>query len=166
MAPQIIGVSIVCSTVVSGADQRGEFTWGRWIPRTKGQQRGKCFHMMTLTWDKTVWEDNDSVLVHDYNFKKVTACQLYGCLYHGSWWRDQMEAFRATGLWGGNSPVTGEFPSQRPVIRSFNVVFDLRLNKHLSKQLRGWWFETPSRSSWRHCYDHRCRGESPSSGTR
>ena len=29
----------------------------------------------------------------------------------------------------GNSPVTGEFPSQRPVTRSFDVFFDLRLNK-------------------------------------
>ena len=33
-----------------------------------------------------------------------------------------------------NSPVTGEFPSQRPVMRSFDVSFDLRLNKRLSKQ--------------------------------
>ena len=33
----------------------------------------------------------------------------------------------------GNSPVTGEFPAQRPVTRSFDVFFDLRLNKHLSK---------------------------------
>ena len=29
--------------------------------------------------------------------------------------------------------------------------FDLRLNKRLSKQSRGWWFETLSRSLWRHC---------------
>ena len=28
----------------------------------------------------------------------------------------------------GNSPVTGEFPAQRPVTRSFDVSFDLRLN--------------------------------------
>ena len=34
----------------------------------------------------------------------------------------------------GNSPVTGEFHSQRPVTRSFDVFFDLRLNKRLSKQ--------------------------------
>ena len=29
----------------------------------------------------------------------------------------------------GNSPVTGEFPAQRPVTPSFDVFFDLRLNK-------------------------------------
>ena len=34
----------------------------------------------------------------------------------------------------GNSPVTGEFPAQRPVTRSFGVFFDLRVNKRLSKQ--------------------------------
>ena len=51
----------------------------------------------------------------------------------------------------GNSPVTGEFPAQRPVTRSFDVFFDLRLNKRLSKQSWGWWFVTPSRSLWRHC---------------
>ena len=32
----------------------------------------------------------------------------------------------------GNSPVAGEFPSQRPVTRSFDVFFDLRLNKRLT----------------------------------
>ena len=41
-------------------------------------------------------------------------------------------------LCAGNSSVTGEFPAQRPVTRSFNVFFDLRLNKRLSKQSSGW----------------------------
>ena len=41
--------------------------------------------------------------------------------------------------------------SQRPVTRSFDVFFDLCLNKRLSKQSRGWWFETPSRPLWHHC---------------
>ena len=35
--------------------------------------------------------------------------------------------------------------------RSFDVSFDLRLNKRMSKQWWGWWFETPSRPLWRHC---------------
>ena len=59
--------------------------------------------------------------------------------------------FRVTGLCEGNSPVTGEFPSQRPVTRSFDVFFNLRLNKRLSKQMGRRWFETPSGSLWRHC---------------
>ena len=44
----------------------------------------------------------------------------------------------------GNSPVTGEFSTHRPVTRGFDVFFDLRPNKRLSKQSRGWWFETLS----------------------
>ena len=68
-----------------------------------------------------------------------------------SWWRHQMETFSALlAICAGNSPVTGEFPAQRPVPRIFDVFFDLRLNKRLSKQPCGWWFETPSRSLWRH----------------
>ena len=46
--------------------------------------------------------------------------------------------------------VTGEFPSQRPVTRRFDVSFDLRPNERLSKQSWGWWVETPSRPLWRH----------------
>ena len=41
---------------------------------------------------------------------------------------------RVTGHLCGNAPVTGEFPAQRPVTRGFDVFFDLRLNKSLSKQ--------------------------------
>ena len=45
-----------------------------------------------------------------------------------------MEAFFALlALCEENPPITGEFPSQRPVTRSFDVLFDLRLNKRLSK---------------------------------
>ena len=47
-----------------------------------------------------------------------------------------------------NSPVTAEFPRQRPVTLSFDI---LRLNKRLSKQSWGWWFETLSCALWRHC---------------
>ena len=47
-------------------------------------------------------------------------------------------------LCAGNSPVTGEFPSQRPVTRSIGVFSDLRLNKRLSKQSGHRWSETPS----------------------
>ena len=63
-----------------------------------------------------------------------------------------METFSALlALCAGNSPVTGELPSHRPVTWSFDVFFDLRLYKRLSKQSWGWWFETPSRLLWRHC---------------
>ena len=62
-----------------------------------------------------------------------------------------METFSALlAICAGNSPVPGEFLAQRPVTRSFDIFFDLRLNKRLSKQSWGWWFETLSCPLWRH----------------
>ena len=71
-----------------------------------------------------------------------------------SWLRHQMETFAALlAFCAGNSPVPGEFPTQRPVTRSFDVFFDQCLNKRLSKQWWGWWFDTLSRPLWRHRND-------------
>ena len=41
--------------------------------------------------------------------------------------------------------------ARRSVTRSFDVFFDRHLNQHLSKQCTRPWFETLSRSLWRHC---------------
>ena len=59
--------------------------------------------------------------------------------------------FRVTGPLCGEFTGPGEFPTQRPVTRGFDVFVDLRLYKRLSKQPWGWWFETPSWSLWHHC---------------
>ena len=65
--------------------------------------------------------------------------------------RHQMNTFSAwLAICAGNSPVTGEFPAQRPVAPSFDVLFHLGLNEWLSKQSWGWWFETPLRPLWCH----------------
>ena len=53
--------------------------------------------------------------------------------------------------WPITAPVTGEFPTQRPMTRSLAVFFDLRLNNRLSKQSRRRWLETPSRPLWCNC---------------
>ena len=61
MASQITSLTVVYWTVYSDADKKKHqssaslaFVWGihrdRWIPRTKGQLRGKCFHLMTSSW--------------------------------------------------------------------------------------------------------------------
>ena len=61
VASQITSLTIVYSIVHSGADQRKhqssaslafvrEFTGDRWIPRTKGQWHGICFHLMMSSW--------------------------------------------------------------------------------------------------------------------
>ena len=63
-----------------------------------------------------------------------------------------METFSVLlAFWAKNSPVYGVFPTQRPVTRSLDVVYDLHLNRQLSKQWRRWWYETLPRSLWRHC---------------
>ena len=63
-----------------------------------------------------------------------------------------METFSVLlAICAGISPVTGEFPHKGQVTQSFDVFIDLRLNKQLSKQSWGWWFEMPSRPLWRHC---------------
>ena len=56
-----------------------------------------------------------------------------------------------SGLLHCHRSVTGEFPPQMPVMWSFDIFFDLRLNKRLSEQPWGRWFQTPSHSLWRHC---------------
>ena len=85
----------------------------------------------------------------DYPFKIATSYVSHGPM---TWWRHQMETFSALlALSVANSLVTGEFPSKRPVTRSFDVFFDLHPNKQLSTQSRCRWFETPSCSLWRHC---------------
>ena len=57
--------------------------------------------------------------------------------------------FRVTVPLCGEFTGPGDFPTQRPVTRSFDVFFDLRMNTRLSKQRWGLWFETPSWSLWR-----------------
>ena len=99
------------------------------------QNRKKCSD--TKTQDSWV----TCFVLHSYQFSWLWL----------TWWRHQMETFSALlVICVGNSPVPGEFPTQRPVTRSFDVFFDLRLNKRLSKQSWGWWFETQSRPLWRH----------------
>ena len=66
-----------------------------------------------------------------YIFSGSRAVILPCLATHWPWWRHQMEALLA--ICAGNSPVTGEFPSQRPVTRDFGVFFDLCLNKRFSK---------------------------------
>ena len=69
-----------------------------------------------------------------------------------TWWRNQMETFSAiAGHLCGEFTGSRWIPAQRPVMRSFDVFFYLRLNKRLSKHLWGWWCGTLSCPLWRHC---------------
>ena len=84
MASQITSLTIVYSTVSSDAGQRKHqssaslaFVWGnhrdRWIPHTKGQLRGKCFHLMTSSWINPVLTD----IVFDWCGRRLTNDQQH-----------------------------------------------------------------------------------------
>ena len=107
----------------------------------------------------TVCERGTILLWHPC-VNSLKLCEAYMHEWTGSsleyvtWWHHWMETFSALlAICAGNSPVAGEFPAQRPVTQSFDVSFDLCLNKRLSKQSWGWWFETLSCPLWRHCND-------------
>ena len=68
-------------------------------------------------------------------------------------WRHQIETFSALlALCAGNSPVTGEFPAQRLVTRSFDAFLSAP-EFPVGKQSWGWWCETSSHLLWRHYND-------------
>ena len=146
--------------------------WGGWPWRTA--ERGHelivwCFHLfkdkpaISVTFVvKGVWLKQkmcfqitkyQKVIVQNPNIEKHSKsenCLFYlnkgrWALFRCTWWRHQMEISSALlTLFAGNSPVPGEIPAQSPVTRSFDVFFDLHLNKRLSKHSWCWWFETPS----------------------
>ena len=87
-----------------------------------------------------------------FNLLRADSGKSRNSSYGIAWWRNQMETFSALlTLCDWNPPVADGFSTQRPVTRSFDVFFDLCLNKRLSKQSKRRWFETPSRSLWSHC---------------
>ena len=94
----------------------------------------------------TLWISKQNISKSHWNMGRVLRNEDL------TWWRHQMETFSALlGLCSGYSHVTGEFPAQKPVTRSFGAFFDLCLIQKMSKRWRRRWFETPSRSLWRHC---------------
>ena len=87
---------------------------------------------------------------------------VYSTFYSGADQRKQkrfaLSTFSASLAFVRGIHRSPEFPAQRQVTWSFEVFFDMRLNKRLSKQSQGWWFETFSRPLWRHCDVEQCNG--------
>ena len=110
-----------------------------------------CFVRLGISRTEYLEKKREQYLRASWRLTKTYTMQSILCMKATSWWRHQMETFSALlAICAGNSPVPGEFPTQRPVTRSFGVYFDLRPNKRLSKQSWGWWFETLSCPLWRH----------------
>ena len=91
------------------------------------------------------FSENENILIFTHTYSNH---------FSAPWWRHEIEETYSMllAICAGN----GEFPAQRPVKRSFDVLFDLYPNKQLSKQWWGWWFETPSCPLWRHCNGYDC----------
>ena len=125
------------------------FVWHIWSTRSDlmapyGDRTGStlveimgCWRRQAITWTSV---DFSSVRSRGIHFSMMTS--------------SNGNIFPVTGPLCGEFTGPGEFPAQRPVTRSFDVFFDLRPNKRLSKQPWGRWFETPSWSLWRHCNGH------------
>ena len=97
--------------------------------------------MLIIKEDSVNWICEFTPFHHSPHVKSQSRCGIYiqyrldGTFRQGfqniskwppllTWWRHQMETFSALlALCAGNSPVSGEFPAQRPVTRSFDVFF-------------------------------------------
>ena len=68
---------------------------------------------------------------------------------HISWHDDVIKWKHFPRYWPFVRGINRWIARTKPVTRSFDVFFDLRLNNRLSKQSWGWWFETLSCPLWR-----------------
>ena len=111
---------------------------------TKPLSKWRIFFINHTLKTRLNWRYRNNPLSIDEIELKAIVCNLLSMMTSSNG-----NTFRVTGPLCGEFTGPGEFPTQRPVTRSFDVLFDLRLNKRLSKQPWGWWFETPSWSLWR-----------------
>ena len=103
--------------------------------------------MAHLPANSPAWRMHASLIL-----QQLTHSNLFSLdLMVGPWWRHQMKTFSALlAIFAGNSPVTGEFPAKRPATHSFDVFFQMCLNRWLGEQSWGWRFETSSRPLFCH----------------
>ena len=141
--------------------------WDQWVWITRSTvsaslAAGRCIFIWTLckgnqltgdvvieSWSSGVCKVESLKVKFHRQLKRILAVEIIVPIHMMT--SSNGNIFRVTGPLCGEFTDPGEFPTQRPVTRSFDVFFDLRLNKRLSKQPWGWWFETPSWSLWRQC---------------
>ena len=150
MAYQITSLTVVYSTVYSDADQRKPqssaslaFVWGnhrdRWIPRTEGQLRRKCFHLMTssciycfhahVCWSihRLVW---DSACLYTHGDENITRLLLFPqcgrskCLKNPSY---TIYRSRISVVLTNNCKIKPFFLSNRTIFRWFVSVINVQV---------------------------------------
>ena len=142
MRSQVTSFTAVYSTVYPDADQRKHqssaslaFVWGihrdRWIPRTKGQLRGKCFHLMTSSWCTCVCVCVCCCIV--LQFYSIKHGYFYNIVAETKWplfckafLKADYEYFRKKSCW--NLLVPG-----RSVCNAINTIFNLVLLNGISR---------------------------------
>ena len=141
---QITSLTIVYSTVYQAQiveNMKVPRHWPLWRHHVLLFYSVRCPKISPLATLKSI--EKPSVRIYHELISREVLCQKHMMA--------SSETFSALlALCAGNSLVTGEFPAQRPVMRSFVSFIDIRLNKRLSNQSRRQRFETPSRSLWRH----------------
>ena len=152
--------------LVSSCNCRCEIYWNqvlsrKWICSWSNAHRPET--NLTYCQRDPLWLNINEIKIESLSFKKKHLKMSSENDHHSMWWlfiisalwcRHEMETFFTllAYLWAEPpSPATGGFHSQRPVTQSFDIFFDQRLNKRLSKQSVFRWFEMALRSLWRHC---------------
>ena len=110
-----------------------------------------CTHPFRITGSQLALSVRAKGVPHTVNYKGIPETLPILSIKWNMMTSSNGSIFRVTGPLCGEFTGPGEFPAQTPVTRSFDVFFDLRLNKQLSKQPRVWWFETLPWSLWRQC---------------
>ena len=124
-------------------------------------------YYMIFAYNSCLNKNSESEPIKGNEYLAITGMGCHLLLFSRGCFRENWPCYNCTTMYNANSPIltswngnvfrvagplwgeaTDGFPSQRPVTRSFDVFFDLRLNKRLSQHSRRLWFETPSRSSW------------------
>ena len=109
---------------------------------------------LSYRWFETPWPSCEATLIctdrRGYTLLSYNMFNVLWCFQSWFGHDDVIKWKHFPCYWPFVRPFTGsgEFPAQRPVTRSFDVFFDLCLNKRLRKQSWGWWFETLSRPLW------------------
>ena len=119
--------------------------WGR---RKLPISKRKEWRISSTCYLSSRWNCNSNIFNNLILSSKITAYPHIllplaptACTYRVIWLLfhdDVIKFFALLAICAGNSRVCGEFPTQRPMMQSFDVFFELRLNRRLSKQWWGW----------------------------
>ena len=131
---------------VTGLCLCGEFTGDRWIPRTNGQSRGKCFHLMTSSsWRKrfVLWQTCDESSrtipqrgVYVVKHGELLVAKIYGLL----WMPIQNDFISGVAIW--NSEMSVSFISINSLVPGATIWRNRFMSTVL--QVMAWWLTPPS----------------------